>query len=88
MIIKACKECPFFQNTLLAMIATKGVGGVCSCDGKNDRNIHVDLGLNPGTEEYDKNRRDAWRRMKIPDPTTIPDACPLRTADVTITLGH
>jgi hypothetical protein len=87
-IVDCCNRCPFFQHTVLALIASKsGAGGVCSYDANHDRVVTVDTSLTPGTPEHVENRRAVWSRMKIEDPTQIPDACPLRRRNVTITLG-
>lgn len=87
MIIECCKKCPFFHNTMLAMLATKGVGGVCAYDAENDRNVVIDADLKHGTAEHEQNRRESWARMKVPNPEIVPDQCPLRKRDVIITLG-
>ena len=86
MIVKACKDCPFFHATALAMLA-RSEGGVCSYDRKHDRNVTLDLTLTPGSPGHYENRRAAWERMKIANPTVVPQECPLRTNDVIVTLG-
>jgi hypothetical protein len=85
MIVRCCKECPFFQTILLALFANKPNSGLCGYDGVRDAKALETLGLPPGPER-DIAKASADRRMIVRDNTTIPDQCPLHTKDIVLTL--
>jgi hypothetical protein len=84
MIIKCCRECPFYQKTLLTLLA--GKAGMCGYDAKDDSLVSFDLDMEPGPARIERLRR-AHNRMVIDNDRGVPTGCPLREKDVTITLA-
>lgn len=89
--VKSCSECPFFAQTggalLAALIAKPGkerLYGVCDAPSESGLRHHPVSAIGPGAA---LNRDRLERRLKIRDGTTLPEACPLRTQDVLVTLG-
>lgn len=92
--VRSCSTCPFFElNTmpllgLLIPTLREKVGefpGVCNHPGDAPV-LHFMIGA-IGTPEVEAERDRRWKRPRIKDAKELPDACPLRTQDVVVTLG-
>ncbi len=91
MIIKACAECPFFRLTPLLGGMTVLVGGdpksgYCNYDRASQTAVVIKYGLPPGPEREENSER-ARKLMRIDDKYSLPNGCPLRDGDVTVSLG-
>ncbi len=86
MVVKRCKECPFYQDILLAVLANKPNSGLCGYDAGRDGLALVPRGLRPGPER-DEAMASSARRLIVPNNNTVPDKCPLRAKDIVLTLG-
>lgn len=90
MIVTCCHECPFFHETgahlLFALVGRVPSYGTCNYDAANDSVVRVELGM-PAGPEHDAMLLRARSRLVVLDRRAIPDGCPLRTRNVTITLG-
>jgi hypothetical protein len=84
MVVKRCKECPFFQETLFSLISRKA--GLCAYSPSDDTMVVVDTSMPEGPAR-DEMRRKGQARLPIRDREVVPEACPLRTLDVVVTLG-
>ena len=86
MIIQKCDDCPFFSTNLLALFRNTH-SGFCGYDSATDAQVPAHTQFGPGTPEHEVALR-AWNaRLPVPDRRTLPDACPLRTRDIRLTLG-
>jgi hypothetical protein len=90
-IVQCCKECPFFQETLLtflaSMLATRDRPcGVCGYARDDDSYVHFDREIESGSDRTEVMRR-ARDRMPVLNSREIPPGCPLRTQDITLTLA-
>jgi hypothetical protein len=84
-IVRCCKECPFFQIIMLAVFRPDS--GLCGYDGVRDAKSLDTIGLPPGPER-NMAKLSADRRMIVRDNNTIPDKCPLRSRDIVLTLDN
>lgn len=90
MLIRRCKECPFFQETMgsfLSVVSGRAdtPQGVCGYHVESDSLVTFQGGMPPG-REYDAMIHRAWERRKILDAQSVPPNCPLRQKDILITL--
>lgn len=94
MTIKCCADCPFFGGLpLISALAQAFSGpegslakaGTCNFDRDTGTLIEIRLGL--VGPEREAMLKQAARRLPVADRTTIPEKCPLRSADVVVSLG-
>lgn len=87
MIIRCCKECPFFRFTVLALFAG-GNSGVCGYSRDDETLVTGEtvIGMEPGPAREAAARR-AVTRMPILNSQEVPSGCPLRVKDITLTLA-
>lgn len=88
MMVRACKECPFFGYTvgslLRGLMEGGGRPGVCTYDAVEDKIIRPDLEDEPEQQRQSVNRMA--QRMLIHDSDVVPDGCPLRKHNIVIAL--
>lgn len=92
--VKSCAECPFFVQTTLSFIAAilPGIAdkagakflGECNAPKESGR-MHFPLGEVGDAAE--KAREVKFRRLRVFDGETLPSQCPLRTSDITVSVG-
>ena len=98
-VVTRCSACPFFEDSplkklggvLVAALLPDAVGGVCNILPSGDYLPANDLqlGLPPGPARDAEQLRftKARQRRVVHDKRTIPDDCPLRQQDWTITVA-
>lgn len=91
MIVKTCAECPFFRLTPLLggitmLVGGDPKGGYCNYDRTRQEVVVPKFGLPPGPARDENNDR-ARALMRVGDKYEIPNGCPLRDGDVTVSLG-
>ena len=93
MNINSCEECPFFENPfsgvpLLGILAMTAVieFGVCGYNAAQDNLVQIRLGMKAGPEK-DAMMATARGRLVVYDARVVPEGCPLRTRDITLTLA-
>jgi hypothetical protein len=98
LVITHCAACPFFEDSplktfgglLVRALMTESQTGLCNLlpSGKYLPSADLKLGLPPGPDRDAEEPRlvDARSRRVIDDKRTIPDDCPLRQDDRTITI--
>jgi hypothetical protein len=98
LVVTRCAACPFFEDSplqtfgglLVRALMTGSQTGLCNLlpSGKYLPSTDLKLGLPPGPDRDAEEPRfaDARSRRVIYDKQTIPDDCPLRQNDWTITI--
>ncbi len=92
MIIKCCKECPFFQESPLSagfmgILIPSQNWGTCGYNPDDDSLVwEFGLGMTPSPEK-DAAQKRARSRLAVLDKHTIPSGCPLRTRKITLELA-
>ena len=98
LVVTHCAACPFFEDSalktfggvLVRALMTESQTGLCNLLPSGDYLPSNDLkmGLPPGPAREAEEPRFAQARSRrvIEDKRTIPDACPLRQGDWTITI--
>jgi len=81
MVVTKCKECPFFHETLVSLLAKEG--GVCAYDRDSQTILKPDLEMTPGPAKSALAER-LNRRLRIRDQNQLPDQCPLRSGPITV----
>jgi hypothetical protein len=99
LVVSRCSACPFFEDSPLKLfggVLTQAIladsqHGICNILPSDEYLPSADLkiGLPPGPERDAEEPRlaKARKRRVVPDKRTIPDDCPLRQRDVTITIA-
>jgi len=89
MIVRSCRQCPFFHpmSGIMSLLLGPFKTGMCNYFVEDDSLVVVDLVMPPGPERDAMTAR-ARARLVIDDHDHIPEACPLHTRDITISLGH
>jgi hypothetical protein len=99
LVVTRCSACPFFEDSLLktfggllatALLADSQHGLCCILpSGEYLPSADLKIGLPPGPERDAEEPRYALARSRrvVPDKRTIPDDCPLRQAEVTVTIA-
>jgi hypothetical protein len=99
LIITRCSACPFFEDgpikalggLLTAALLADYQQGLCGIlpSGEYLPSVDLKIGLPPGPERTAEDPRYAKARSRrvVPDKRTIPDDCPLRQTEVTITIA-
>jgi hypothetical protein len=77
--VTRCLDCPFYRASILTMMLDS-VRGFCSYDMVTDSMS----GWEPPPEGEQARLR---RRLPILDPTTVPEACPLRVKSVMVAIS-
>jgi hypothetical protein len=97
LVITRCSACPFFEDSplkvlggvLVAALLADSRHGLCNIlpSGEYLPSADLKIGLPPGPERVAEEPRLALARSRrvVPDKRTIPDDCPLKQTDVTIT---
>lgn len=98
LVVTHCSACPFFEEgalkklggVLVAALMPDTHHGVCNLlpSGEFLPSNDIKLGLPPGAERDAEGQRVAKARSRrlVTDKRTIPDDCPLRRDDWTITI--
>jgi hypothetical protein len=98
LVVPRCSVCPFFEDSpiktfgglLVRALMTESQSGLCNLLPSGDFLPSADLkmGLPPGPEREAEEPRFAQARSRrvVYDKRTIPDDCPLRRDDWTITI--
>lgn len=84
MIIRSCKECPFFVVTVLSMF-TRGAG-VCSYDKERGAKALAPFGLPDGPERAAA-IESTNRQLPVVNASKVHECCPLYQGPITLTLG-
>ena len=97
LVITRCSACPFFEDSPIkglfgiftqALLADSH-HGICSLlpSGEYLPSADIKIGLPPGPAREAEEPRyvKARSRLVVPDRRTIPEECPLKQADVTVT---
>ena len=99
LVVTRCSACPFFEDSplktfgglLVRALMTESQTGICTLLPSGDFLPSADLkiGLLPGPEREAEEPRFAQARSRrvVYDKRTIPDDCPLRQGDWTITVA-
>jgi hypothetical protein len=103
LVVTRCSACPFFEDSLLkthvpgvfgviaAALLADAQHGLCCIlpSGEYLPSADIKIGLPPGPERVVEEPRYAKARSRrvVEDKRTIPDDCPLRQAEVTITIA-
>lgn len=99
LVITRCSACPFFEDSVLktfggvltAALMADSQHGLCCIlpSGEYLPSTDLKIGLPPGPERAAEQSRYAKARSRrvVLDKRTIPDDCPLRQAEVTITIA-
>lgn len=101
LVVTRCSACPFFEDSplktfgglLVAALMTESKSGLCNLLPSGDvaflPSADLQLGLPPGPEREAEEPRLARARSRriVYDKRTIPDDCPLRQDDWTITIA-
>jgi hypothetical protein len=99
LVVTHCSACPFFEDSPLkalggvftqALLADSQHGLCCLLpSGEYLPSTDLKIGLPPGPERAAEEPRYAKARSRrvVVDKRTIPDDCPLRQADATITIA-
>lgn len=99
LVVTRCSTCPFFEDSplktfgglLVQALMTDSQAGLCNLLPSGDFLPTTDLkpGLPPGPERDAEEPRFAQARSRrvVYDKRTIPDDCPLRQNDWTITIA-
>lgn len=82
MKIKTCKQCPFYQETLVSLLSSRG--GLCGYDVATDALIRPDIHQPQSDVVLQDLRLRSAKRRAVPDPKIMPEWCPLRERPVTI----
>jgi hypothetical protein len=85
MIVKRCSECPFYTMTGGSLFVGERAG-VCTYEAASDVMLKAAF-RDAGTLTSDDHKR-LNARLRVADHNVVPDACPLRTRDVVVTLEH
>lgn len=93
-VVRACAECPFFQQTAGGVIASLLIHGAakkesplvgeCGCPEESGP-MHFPVGA-PDVGEVAEIRSRRSRRLKILDGDSLPSRCPLYGGNVTVTV--
>lgn len=98
-VVTRCSTCPFFEDSpikklggvLVAALMPDYLGGLCNIlpSGEYLPSADLQVGLPPGPARAAEEPRftKARSRRIVKDKRTIPDDCPLRQADVTVTIA-
>jgi hypothetical protein len=99
LVVAHCSACPFFEDSPLktgllgifgSALLADSQHGICTIlpSGEFLPSTDIKIGLPPGPERDAEEPRYAKARSRrfIEDKRLVPDDCPLRQADVTITL--
>jgi hypothetical protein len=98
LVVTRCSACPFFEDSplkkfggiLVAVLMPDSQHGLCNIlpSGEFLSSADLQIGLPPGPAREAEEPRFAKARSRrvIEDKRTIPDDCPLRQTDVTITI--
>jgi hypothetical protein len=98
-VVTQCSACPFFEDSpikqlggvLVAALLPDSVRGLCTIlpSGEHLPSADLQLGLPPGPDRAAEEPRLAKARSRrvVVDKRTIPDDCPLRVTDWTITIA-
>lgn len=98
LVVTRCAACPFFEDNplkkvgiLAAVLLTDSQYGICDLlpSGEFLASADLKIGLPPGPERAAEEPRlvKARSRRVIEDKRSIPDDCPLRQAEVTISIA-
>lgn len=99
LVVSRCSACPFFEDSplktfgglLVRALMTESQTGLCNLLPSGDflPSADLKLGLPPGPEREAEEPRliKARSRRVVYDKQTIPDDCPLRADDWTITVA-
>jgi len=98
LVITRCSACPFFEDSplkkfggiLIEALMSDSQHGLCNIlpSGEFLPSVDLKIGLPPGPARDAEESRFAMARLRrvVDDKRTIPGDCPLRQADVTITI--
>jgi hypothetical protein len=98
LVVIRCSACPFFEDSplktfggiLTAALLADSQHGLCNIlpSGEFHPSADLKIGLPPGPAREAEEPRLAKARSRrvVEDKRTIPDDCPLRQTDVTITI--
>lgn len=90
--VRNCSECPFFKQTMMSLFA----GIAMSKDGVDPLVGECDFPTSSGVRwkafgavgpDAEALRDAKMKRKRVRDGNQLPEECPLRSADVTVTLG-
>lgn len=99
LVVTRCSACPFFEDSPLktvggiftAVLLADAQHGICDIlpSGEFLASADLKIGLPPGPERAAEEPRLAKARSRrlIEDKRTIPDDCPLRQIEVTISIA-
>ncbi len=99
LVVTHCSACPFFEDSplktfggaLFRALMADSQHGLCNVlpSGEFLPSADLKLGLPPGPERDAEDPRLARARSRrvVADKRTIPDDCPLRQADVAVTVA-
>lgn len=97
-IVTRCSACPFFEDSplknlggfLTQALLADSQHGICDLlpSGEIIRSVDLKIGLPPGPERDAEEPRfvKARSRRVVEDKRTVPNDCPLRQTEVTITV--
>jgi hypothetical protein len=99
LVITRCSACPFFEDSplkthgglLFGVLLSDSQHGLCGIlpSGEYLPSADIKIGLPPGPERAVEEPRYAKARSRrvVEDKRTIPDDCPLRQTEVTVTIA-
>lgn len=99
LLVTRCSVCPFFEDSplktlggvLTQVLMVDMHHGLCNLlpSGEYVASTDLKIGLPPGPERAAEEPRYAKARSRrvVPDKRAVPDDCPLRQTDVTITIA-
>lgn len=100
LLVTRCSACPFFEDSplkngllgiLCGVLLADSQHGICCIlpSGEHLPTTDIQIGLPPGPDREAEEPRYAKARSRrfIEDKRTIPDDCPLRLAEVTVTIA-